>query len=122
MGITNLEIDTHNDVLRINGKRITDRPVIVTFHEKGKKYPYGKLFNVEQATGKYESYDRLELEYRMDTLSGEEENEMENVDKLISELAEHIRSVISLGETEEGELAEKTVALAELIKARNMCL
>ena len=117
MEITNLEIDTHNDVLRINGKRIAGRPVIVTFHEKGKKYPYGKLFNVEQATGKYESYDRL-----MDTLSGEEENEMENVDKLISELAEHIRSVISLGETEEGELAEKTVALAELIKARNMCL
>ena len=43
---------------------------------------------------------------------------MEKVDALIEALAEHISEKISSGREDEGEIAEKTKALAELISAR----
>lgn len=43
---------------------------------------------------------------------------MEKVDALIEALAEHISEKISSGRESEGEIAEKTKALAELISAR----
>lgn len=47
---------------------------------------------------------------------------MEEVDKLIKELAVHISEVISSGKEREHEIAEKTKALAELMSARaGMC-
>lgn len=43
---------------------------------------------------------------------------MEKVDKLIEKLAIHISQIISSGRENEGEIAEKTKALAGLISAR----
>lgn len=43
---------------------------------------------------------------------------MEKVDALIEALAEHISDVIASGKECEGEISEKTKALAELISAR----
>lgn len=43
---------------------------------------------------------------------------MEEVDELIKKLAIHISGIISSGKEREGEIAEKTKALAELISAR----
>lgn len=43
---------------------------------------------------------------------------MEKVDELIEELAIHISGIISSGKEREGEIAEKTNALAELMSAR----
>ena len=43
---------------------------------------------------------------------------MEKVDKLIEKLAIHISQIISSGREGEGEISEKTKALAELISAR----
>lgn len=43
---------------------------------------------------------------------------MEKVDALIEALAEHISDVITSGKECEGEISEKTKALAELISAR----
>lgn len=43
---------------------------------------------------------------------------MEKVDALIEALAEHISDVIASGKEYEGEISEKTKALAELISAR----
>ena len=40
---------------------------------------------------------------------------MQEVDKLIERLAEHIETVIDSGKESPGEIAEKTKALAELI-------
>ena len=43
---------------------------------------------------------------------------MEEVDELIKKLAIHISGIISSGKEREGEITEKTKALAELISAR----
>lgn len=43
---------------------------------------------------------------------------MEEVDELIEKLAIHICEIISSGKEREGEIAEKTNALAELMSAR----
>ena len=43
---------------------------------------------------------------------------MYEVDKLIEKLAIHISEIISSDKEREGEIAEKTKALAELISAR----
>ena len=43
---------------------------------------------------------------------------MQEVDKLIERLAEHIKSIIDSGKESPGEIAEKTKALAELISAK----
>ena len=43
---------------------------------------------------------------------------MEKVDALIEALAEHISDVIASGKEREGEISEKTKALAALISAR----
>lgn len=43
---------------------------------------------------------------------------VEKVDELIEELAIHISGIISSGKEREGEIAEKTKALAELISVR----
>ena len=43
---------------------------------------------------------------------------MKKVDELIDELAIHISGIISSGKEREGEITEKTNALAELISAR----
>ena len=43
---------------------------------------------------------------------------MKEVDELIKKLAIHISEIISSGKEREGEIAEKTIALAELVSAR----
>ena len=43
---------------------------------------------------------------------------MKEVDELIEKLAIHIGQIISSGKEREGEITEKTKALAELISAR----
>ena len=43
---------------------------------------------------------------------------MKEVDELIKKLAIHIGQIISSGKEREGEVAEKTRALTELISAR----
>lgn len=43
---------------------------------------------------------------------------MKEVDELIKKLAIHISGIISSGKEREGEIAEKTNALAELMSAR----
>ena len=43
---------------------------------------------------------------------------MKEVDELIENLAIHIGQIISSGKERDGEIAEKTKALAELVSAR----
>lgn len=64
MEMTSLEIDFDNNILKINGKEITDVPVIVTLPGLTENLPYRKLFNSNLATGKQEECDRLEVFYK----------------------------------------------------------
>ena len=43
---------------------------------------------------------------------------MKNIDELIEKLAKHIEECLEKGSEYEGEIAEKTKALAELVSAR----
>lgn len=60
MEIRALEIDFDRNVLKVNGKMVKDRPVIVTLPGIQQTFPFSKLFNTEKFKNK-EECDRLEV-------------------------------------------------------------
>lgn len=60
--IHSLEIDFDNNKLIINGKPVTDKPVIVALPGPA-GWPFQKLFNAKLAPGCQEDCDRLTVTY-----------------------------------------------------------
>lgn len=59
-----IKIDFTSGVLEIDGKAVTEKPVIVTLPSAEERFPYRKLFNPELATGRQEECDRIEVIYK----------------------------------------------------------
>lgn len=63
MEIRSLEIDFDRKLLKINGERIKDIPVMVTLPGSENRFPYRQIMNCELATGNKEECDRLTVTY-----------------------------------------------------------
>lgn len=57
-----IKIDFRENILEINGEKIIDRPVSVTFPGPD-GWPLIKLFNAHLATGRPEECDRIKVNY-----------------------------------------------------------
>lgn len=60
--IRSIEIDFDNNILKVNGNSLTDRPVIV-YLPGPDGWSIKKVFNIELASGGPEGCDRLEVTY-----------------------------------------------------------
>ncbi len=63
MEIQSIKIDFEENVLEINGKQITDRPVSVTLPGPD-GWPLIKLFNARIVNGNPEECDKIKVEYK----------------------------------------------------------
>lgn len=63
MEIRSLEIDFDKNILKINGKPVTDKPVKVNL-PGSPGWPFRKLFNAELAAGNQEEYDIIDVSHR----------------------------------------------------------
>lgn len=62
MEIRKLEIDLNTGILKINGKELTEKPILVTLPGP-EGWPLAKFFNSEKATGNPEERAELLVTY-----------------------------------------------------------